>query len=64
MGLPANSCAWRIRVQMTSPPAPLTKARLTKQYLWRVRVRIGGHDGDNSLVLEVRIDLMLILAPS
>jgi hypothetical protein len=53
-----------MRVQMMSPPAPLTKAPLTKQYLWRARVRIDGHDGNNSLVPEVRIDLMLILAPS
>jgi hypothetical protein len=60
MDLPANSRMWRIRVQMTSPPAPLTKPPLTKQYLWRRR----SCGGNNSLVLEVRIDLMLILATS
>jgi len=37
---------------------------LAKAKLRRVRVEIGGRDGNSSLAPEVRIDLMLILAPS
>lgn len=43
MGLLANSCTWRIRVRMTSLPAPLAKPPPTKEYLLRRR-SCGGYE--------------------